>query len=55
MISITECREILGDKADSLDDATISRLLAELYLIGEIVVDRAVKELSNEKKSGNIL
>ncbi len=49
MISIERCREILGRKAESLDDIFLHDLLAELYFLGQVIVEKATAELSKKE------
>lgn len=46
MISIERCREILGTKAENLDDNFIQEMLSELYLLGEVLLAKATSDLS---------
>jgi hypothetical protein len=50
MISVERCREILGPSADGMDENAIRELLSELYLLGEVLIDRAVAQLSAAQK-----
>jgi hypothetical protein len=49
MISIERCRKILGSKADEMDDNSLSLILSELYLLSEVIIEKALDKLNSEK------
>lgn len=51
MITIERCRKILGKKAENMTDSNISDLLSELYLLGEIVIQK----VKNDHKQNNLM
>ena len=53
MMSVERCREILGHHADGMDENAIRELLSEVYLLADILIDRAVAELSPAPKDGS--
>lgn len=54
MLSIEKCREILGTREDGVvvDDEFIRKLLSELYSLSEVLVGKAISDLSTRSTRG---
>jgi hypothetical protein len=55
LITIKRAREILGSKAEGMDDNAINQLLSEIYLLADIIIEKAKKEPKYDKKSCDLL